>query len=141
MISTIRTGPSRPIVSVMAELLYGGGLRLLECIRLWVQDVDFSQGLIFIQGGKGGKDRTTILSKNLQGEREKQIEAVKFLHHKELEEGFGEVYIPEALASKLPTLLVRLFGSGFFRPRSASSIRVPAESCVIMPLNPGCKRR
>ena len=45
----------------MAKLLYGGGLRLLECIRLRVQDVDFGQHLIFVRGSKGGKDRTTIL--------------------------------------------------------------------------------
>ena len=88
--------------ALMAKVLYGGGLRLMECIRLRVQDVDFGQGLIFIRGGKGGKDRTTILPKNLQDELQRQIQAVKALHHKELEEGFGEVYIPEALARKYP---------------------------------------
>ena len=88
--------------ALMAKLLYGGGLRLLECIRLRVQDVDFGQGLIFVRGGKGGKDRVTILPGNLQEELRKQIEAVKVLHHKDLEEGFGVVYIPEALARKYP---------------------------------------
>lgn len=87
---------------LMAKLLYGGGLRLMECIRLRVQDVDFGQGLIFIRGGKGGKDRTTILPKNLQDELQKQIQAVKVLHQKDFEEGFGGVYIPEALARKYP---------------------------------------
>ncbi len=88
--------------ALMAKLLYGGGLRLMECIRLRVQDVDFGQGLIFIRGGKGGKDRTTILPKNLYAELQKQIQAVKVLHHKDFEEGFGGVYIPEALARKYP---------------------------------------
>ena len=88
--------------ALMAKLLYGGGLRLLECIRLRVQDVDFGQGLIFIRGGKGGKDRTTILPVNLQEELRKQVEAVKALHHKELEEGFGAVLIPEALTRRYP---------------------------------------
>ncbi len=88
--------------ALMAKLLYGGGLRLMECIRLRVQDVDFGQGLIFIRGGKGGKDRTTILPKNLADELQRQIQAVKALHHKDFEEGFGEVYIPEALARKYP---------------------------------------
>ena len=78
----------------MAKLLYGGGLRLLECIRLRIKDLDFGQGLIFVRGGKGGKDRTTILSRNLQDELQKQVEAVKVLHQKDLEEGCGEVYIP-----------------------------------------------
>ena len=86
----------------MAKLLYGGGLRLMECIRLRVKDLDFGQGLISIRGGKGGKDRTTILPKNVQDELLKQVQAVKALHYKDLEEGFGEVYIPEALARKYP---------------------------------------
>lgn len=87
---------------LMAKLLYGGGLRLMECIRLRVQDVDFGQGLIFVRGGKGGKDRTTILPKNLQEELQTHIQQVKVLHHKDFEEGFGEVYVPEALARKYP---------------------------------------
>lgn len=86
--------------AVMAKLLYGGGLRLLECLRLRIQDVDFGQGLIFVRGGKGGKDRTAILPRNLQDELREQIATVKALHHKELEEGFGEVYIPQALAGQ-----------------------------------------
>lgn len=88
--------------ALMAKLIYGSGMRLMECIRLRVQDVDFGQNLIFVRGGKGGKDRTTILPQNLRNEMLKQIAAVKSLHHKDLEEGFGDVYIPEALARKYP---------------------------------------
>jgi integron integrase len=88
--------------ALMARLLYGGGLRLLECIRLRIQDVDFGQNLIFVRGSKGGKDRTSILPRNLREELQAHIEAVKALHHRDLEEGFGEVYIPEALARKYP---------------------------------------
>jgi len=88
--------------ALMARLLYGGGLRLLECIRLRIQDVDFGQGLIFVRGGKGGKDRTTLLPRNLREALQAQIEAVKALHYRDLEEGFGDVYIPEALARKYP---------------------------------------
>lgn len=88
--------------ALMAKLIYGSGMRLMECIRLRVQDIDFGQNLIFIRGGKGGKDRTTILPKNLRDEMLKQIAAVKSLHHKDLEEGFGDVYIPEALSRKYP---------------------------------------
>lgn len=86
--------------ALMAKLLYGSGLRLMECIRLRVQDVDFGQNLIFVRGGKGGKDRTTILPRNLREELYRQIEAVKALHHRDLEAGYGEVYVPEALARK-----------------------------------------
>jgi integron integrase len=87
---------------LMAKLIYGSGLRLMECIRLRLQDVDLEQNLIFVRGGKGGKDRTTILPQNLYDDFSRQIEAVKVLHHKDLEEGFGEVYVPEALARKYP---------------------------------------
>jgi integron integrase len=86
--------------ALMAKLLYGSGLRLMECIRLRVQDIDFGQNLIFVRGGKDGKDRTTMLPQNLHDELQSQINAVKSLHHKDLEAGFGEVYIPEALAGK-----------------------------------------
>ena len=88
--------------ALMAKLIYGSGMRLMECIRLRVQDIDFGQNLIFIRGGKGGKDRTTILPKNIRDEMIQQVAAVKALHHKDLEEGFGEVYIPEAMARKYP---------------------------------------
>ncbi len=91
--------------ALMAKLIYGSGMRLMECIRLRVQDIDFGQNLIFVRGGKGGKDRTTVLPKNLRDEMLKQVAAVKSLHHKDLEEGFGDVYIPEALARKYPKAL------------------------------------
>jgi integron integrase len=88
--------------ALMAKLIYGSGMRLMECIRLRVQDIDFGQNLIFVRGGKGGKDRTTILPRNLRKEMLRQIAAAKSLHHRDIEEGFGEVYIPEALARKYP---------------------------------------
>jgi len=61
----------------MAKLLYGSGLRLMECLRLRVQDIDFGQNLIFVRGGKGGKDRTTILPQNLSEKLLRQVAAVK----------------------------------------------------------------
>ena len=67
--------------ALMAKLLYGGGLRLLESIRLRIQDVDFGQSLIFVRGGKGGKDRTTLLPRNLRDALQAQIEVVKALHY------------------------------------------------------------
>lgn len=88
--------------ALMAKLIYGSGMRLMECLRLRIQNIDFGQSLIFVRGGKGGKDRTTILPKNICDDMLKQVAAVKALHHKDLEEGFGEVYIPEALARKYP---------------------------------------
>ena len=106
---------------LMARLLYGAGLRLMECIRLRVKDVDFGQNLIFVRGGKGGKDRTTILPQNIRDELRHQVEAVKRLHHKDLEEGFGEVNLPDALSRKYPKrgqgdrLAVGVLGPGALR--------------------------
>jgi integron integrase len=107
--------------ALMAKFLYGGGLRLLECIRLRIQDVDFGEGLIFVRGGKGGKDRTTILSTSLGDELQRQIEVVKVLHQKDLEEGFGEVYIPEALTGKYPNA-VREIGWQWLFPAKVRSL-------------------
>jgi integron integrase len=87
---------------LMTKLLYGCGLRLMECIRLRVQDVDFGQGRIFVRGGKGGKDRTVVLPESVRQPLADHIARVKVLHEKDLSEGFGEVYIPEALARKYP---------------------------------------
>ena len=87
---------------LMVQLLYGCGLRLMECIRLRIQDVDFGQGHVFVRGGKGGKDRTVTLPESARPTLADHIERVKQLHASDLREGFGEVYIPEALARKYP---------------------------------------
>ncbi len=88
--------------ALMAKLLYGGGLRLMECVRLRIKDVDFGQNKIFIRGGKGGKDRTTILPGNIRDELRLHVERVASLHRQDIEEGFGEVYISETLVRKYP---------------------------------------
>jgi integron integrase len=87
---------------LMAQLLYGCGLRLMECIRLRIQDLDFGQGRIFVRGGKGGKDRTVVLPELVRVALVGHIERVQELHGRDLREGFGEVYIPEALMRKYP---------------------------------------
>ena len=87
---------------LMAQLLYGCGLRLMECIRLRIQDLDFGQGRIFVRGGKGGKDRTVVLPESLRVVLADHVERVRALHGRDLREGFGEVYIPEALGRKYP---------------------------------------
>ncbi len=86
----------------MAKMIYGGGLRLMECIRLRIQDIDFGQGLLFIRGGKGGKDRTTLFAKNIQQECREWILQSEMIFQKDCKEGFGEVYIPGALSRKYP---------------------------------------
>jgi integron integrase len=85
---------------LMASLLYGSGLRLMECVRLRVKDVDFMRLQIIVRAGKGDKDRVTILPSSLVTPLQRQLERVKALHEMDKREGFGRVYLPHALARK-----------------------------------------
>jgi len=87
---------------LILQLLYGSGLRLLELARLRVKDIDFGQNLIFVQGGKGDKDRTTILPQTVKSILEKHLDGTKKLHDRDLAGGYGEVYLPDALERKYP---------------------------------------
>jgi integron integrase len=87
---------------LMAKMLYGCGLRLMECVRLRVQDLDFSRGLVYVRDGKGGKDRVSLFPKALQVELQLHLDKVKALHEQDLAEGHGEVHLPDALARKYP---------------------------------------
>jgi len=85
---------------LMARLIYGSGIRLMECIRLRIQDLDFGQGNIFIRSGKGNKDRTSYLPLFISDDLREHVRRVKNLHKRDLAEGFGEVFMPDALARK-----------------------------------------
>ena len=74
----------------------------MECVRLRVQDIDWERSLIYVRAAKGGKDRTTVLAKALQGELRLHIEKVRRLHEEDLSKGFGEVFLPSALSRKYP---------------------------------------
>ncbi|MCP4650494.1 MAG: integron integrase [PVC group bacterium] len=87
---------------LIAYLLYGSGLRLMELARLRVQDVDFDSALIFVRAAKGNKDRKTILPQIARESLKQQLEEVKKLHEKDLAAGYGEVYLPDGLARKYP---------------------------------------
>src|SRR6267154_6472194 len=87
---------------LMAGLLYGSGLRLMECVRLRVKDVDFGYARITVRDGKGGKDRVTMLPVNLAAQLKRHLQKVKAQHEEDLEDGGGEVYLPEALSRKYP---------------------------------------
>jgi integron integrase len=84
-------------------LLYGAGLRLLECLRLRVKDVDFSRSQLTIRQGKGRRDRMTTLPRRLRGPLERHLVEVRRLHQRDLEQGYGEVPLPDALGRKYPT--------------------------------------
>jgi integron integrase len=87
---------------LMASLLYGTGLRLMECVRLRVKDIDFEYRQILVRDGKGQKDRVTMLPQSLADPLKRQLEQVKVVHEEDLAEGFGEVYLPFALERKYP---------------------------------------
>jgi integron integrase len=87
---------------LMARLLYGSGLRLMECLRLRVKDVDFGQRHIVVRDGKGQKDRVAPLPATLIEPLGMQVEKVRELHQRNLAEGFGQVYLPHSLAEKYP---------------------------------------
>lgn len=85
---------------LMAMLLYGAGLRLMECLRLRVKDVDFSTNQILVRDGKGNKDRLTILPEVVKEPLNKHLKKVRQLHQRDLQEGFGRVYMSYALERK-----------------------------------------
>ena len=87
---------------LMAGLLYGSGLRLMECLRLRVKDVDFAYRQILVRDGKGGKDRVTMLPDSLLDPLHAQLGEARRLHQIDLREGYGEVHLPHALARKYP---------------------------------------
>lgn len=97
-ILTKMTGKNR----LIAELLYGSGLRLMELASLRVKDIDFDLNTIFVRSGKGDKDRTTILPLIVKDRLIQHLKEVKEIHDKDLAAGKGEVYMPDALSRKYP---------------------------------------
>ncbi len=89
-------------VQLVVLLLYGAGMRILECLRLRVQDVDFDLGVITIRDGKGHKDRTALLPDACRQRLRDHLVRVRELHTRDLADGFGRVHLPEALDRKYP---------------------------------------
>jgi len=87
---------------LMVELLYGSGLRLAELLSLRVKDLDFELATITVRSGKGDKDRTTLLPERLKQPLRDQVAKVQKLHRRDIEDGYGEVYMPYLLAKKYP---------------------------------------
>lgn len=85
---------------LMASLMYGAGLRLTECVSLRVQDLDFARNQIVVRNGKGGKDRVTMLPAALKAPLHEHLKAVRAIHETDLAEGWGRVYLPDALERK-----------------------------------------
>ncbi len=87
---------------IMASFLYGAGLRLVECLRLRVKDIDFAACQIIVREGKGNKDRVIMLPVSVKAPLLAHLARVRELHHRDVEHGFGRVYLPDALQRKYP---------------------------------------
>jgi len=88
---------------LMAEMMYGAGLRLMETLRLRVKDVDFGYSRITVRNGKGGKDRITLLPERVKAPLEEHLKKVQRIFLTDREEGYGRVYLPNALVRKYPS--------------------------------------
>ena len=87
---------------LMASLMYGAGLRLMECLRLRVLDLELTRGEIVVRDGKGGKDRVTMLPLSVKPSLDSQLAAARSVHQRDLADGWGRVALPDALARKYP---------------------------------------
>jgi integron integrase len=87
---------------LMAKLIYGSGMRLMECLRLRVKDLEFERRAIIVRDGKGAQDRVTVLPDSLIPLLQEHLQRVKALHEQDLAQGYGAVYLPDALARKYP---------------------------------------
>jgi integron integrase len=87
---------------LLAELLYGSGMRLMEGLQLRVKDLDFARNILIVREGKGMKDRVTMLPETVRGPLQRHLERVKALHEADLKKNLGSVYLPFALQTKYP---------------------------------------
>jgi len=91
-----------PVYLLMTQLLYGCGMRLMECIRLRILDIDFAYQQITVRDAKGKKDRVVPIPKKLGSKLKRQLDTVKVTHDEDIVDGFGDVYLPDALSRKYP---------------------------------------
>jgi integron integrase len=92
------TGPYKLLVQIM----YGSGVRLMECLRLRVKDIDFENHRILVYDGKGGDDRVTMLPDSILAPLREHLQQIRVIHQKDLAAGFGSVYMPFGLDKKFP---------------------------------------
>ncbi|WP_310064557.1 integron integrase [Lysobacter niastensis] len=123
---------------LLASLLYGTGMRLMECLRLRVKDIDFARNEVTVRNGKGGKDRRTVLPRSLAEPLKREVERARLLHQEDLLLGYGSVWLPFALARKYPNA-AREWGWQYafpaaqrsFDPRDGSERRHHVDDAVL----------
>lgn len=123
---------------LMAQMLYGTGLRLLELLRLRVKDVDFARGQITVREGKGGGSRVTMLPDSVREPLKKHLEQVRVLHERDLAEGFGWVPLPAQLGKKYVNVAGSGPGSGCFPRRIVPKTRSAGAWRAITQRKPVC---
>ena len=106
---------------VMASLLYGSGLRLMECVRLRVKDIDFAYAHVTVRETKSGRDRITMLPVQVAEPLKRHLDRIKAQHVQDLADGFGEVWLPDALERKYPNA-AREWGWQYAFPSTRLSI-------------------
>ena len=106
---------------LMAQVIYAGGLRVMECCRLRFKDIDFDNNLIFVRSGKGNKDRSTLLAESLVSALRKHMELIKELHTKDVAAGLDPVWLPNALDRKYPNAGRELGWQWLFPSQTLSS--------------------
>jgi integrase len=121
---------------LMAYLLYGSGLRLLECCRLRVQDVDFNANQIVARAGKGDKDRVTMLPASVKPSLISHLGVVLAQHRRDIERGAGWVELANALGASIRTPVASGLGNGCSRRRGSTWSRPPASTVAIISTNP-----
>jgi integrase len=102
LLDQVRNAVRTRHMSVRTEEAYGAGLRLRECLRLRVKDLDFTRNKIVVREGKGNKDRVTMLPASVKEPLIAHLEQVRQVHERDLAAGFGRVQLPDALARKYP---------------------------------------
>lgn len=112
------TGESK----LMAQLAYGAGLRLMELLRLRIKDVDFANGVLLVQFGKGNRSRVVPLPKSLAASLRRQVERARLIHKSDLADGFGAVYLPHELAKKYPNAAKEFRWQYLWPARGRSSV-------------------
>ena len=124
---------------LMAILLYGGGLRLMECCHLRVKDIDFSRNEIVIRAGKGDKDRHTMLPTAIKESLFRHIEAVRCQHQEDIEKGLGSRCFAECFRAQVSERRVESgHGSGFFRLPITTPIELPVKNAGIISTSQFC---
>ena len=121
-------GKMKGAPKLIAQLLYGSGLRISECLCLRIKDLDFANHQIIVRDGKGENDRVTVLPDALLPDLKFQIEITHLIHQKDLKEGFGEVSLPYALAQKYPNA-PREFSWQYVFPSISRSVD-PLSKCT-----------